>query len=559
MADAFFSVEFDDNKYTDVCKYTPVKNRQTNAEEKRGVKEAFSGLQCKGDRVNQWEAKSSKDAYRKTFKKAKECMQRRISTMKRFPARNLSSKQARLRHIYPIELAYSYGKDCLKRFATKEQQNLYRNSTNALIDQVSTNNTANIKSYFDPTIENSIKAKRSNAAEILDKQYDYAPENWDLINVIRKSGNAWDSLSNETRAMYLSRFYNTLAEKPHLLEAMENDNNENNNNKNNRGPVKKTTVTPRGRLRTLRRRAKRVPVSKPPPKINNVFLTALGKDPEFQRRTEEEKLAFVETTKNRLIGMQKNLETLMLKRDTLNTLIRLISSQTQYDKVIIARGREALASNERAGVAAYNELTGVMERAASQGEAFTKRIVRDFAALQTEISRYPELGPWFKLDIYDYLIYDLDTYILGLPNAEYYPLFDKANTTIQTSNRINEITKSLNDSQPLKRILLNLIVLKRDKAALKDTTNVKEKAKLKDAIEKYESQLATAKEELPALTALYKNRTELVAHIVNNVGTLFDNPILLRDYENKKLNDATATTARLLEIMGTMPPAPPKK
>jgi hypothetical protein len=553
MADTLFRVQFDDDKYTDVCKYTRDKKGQTNAEEKRGVKEAFSGLQCKGDRVNQWEAESSKEVYRKTFKKAKECMQRRISTMKRFPARNLSGKQARIRHIYPIELAYSYGKDCLKRFATKEQQNLYRNSTNALIDEVSaTNNTKNVKSYFNPTIENSIRAKRSNAAEILDKQYDYSPHNWNLINTVRSAGDNWASLSNEQRTMYLSRFYNTLAERPNVLEAIENANNE-----NNKGPA--AIETPKKRLRTLKRRAKRVPVSKPPPKVNNVFLTALEKDPEFQRRTEEEKLAFVETTKNRLIGMQKNLETLMLKRDTLNTLIRLISSQTQYDKIIIARGREALTPNERAGVAAYNELTDVMERAASQGEAFTKRIVRDFAALQTEISRYPELGPWFKLDIYDYLIYDLDTYILGLPNAEYYPLFEKANATIQTSNRINDITKSLNDSQPLKRILLILIVLKRDKAALKDTTNVKEKAKLKDAIEKYESQLATAKEELPALTALYKNRTELVAHIVNNVGTLFDNPILLRDYENKKLNDATATAARLFEIMGTMPPAPPKK
>jgi hypothetical protein len=54
LADNLFRVVFDDKKYTDVCKYVRPRNRQSNAEEKRGVKDAFSGLQCRGDRVNEW-------------------------------------------------------------------------------------------------------------------------------------------------------------------------------------------------------------------------------------------------------------------------------------------------------------------------------------------------------------------------------------------------------------------------------------------------------------------------------------------------------------------------
>jgi hypothetical protein len=550
MADTLFRATFDDKKYTDVCQYVRPKNRQSNSEEKRGVKEAFSGLQCKGDRVNEWNAESNRELYSRTFKRAKECMQRRISTMKRFPARNTKGKQARSRHIYPIELAYSYGKDCLKRFATKRQQDIFKNSTDALIDEISANeNTKNIKSYFTPSIENSIRTRGTNAGEILDKQYDYAPENWGLINTVREAGNAWPSLPDEIRVMYLSRFYNTLANHhPEVLEAVENE------EENNRGAAAAAVETPKTRLKRLKRRAKRaVPAPRAPPPINTVFLNALQRDPEFQARTEAEKAAFVEATKIRLIGMQKNIEKLMLKRDTLVKYTDSIGAMTPYNTLVVQRFGKEITREEKQAATAYQELTDLVKRANAQIDIIQKRLQRDYDALKREIARYPELGAWFKIDIYDYLLFDLSNEILALPDAEYNPLFARATATIQMLNEIDDLTKRIKESTLPRQKSLLLMLIEREKGDLKTAKSKNQKDEIRTKLTKYENQLSTINAQFTELYALYKRRNELFGNIITNFSTLFDNIILLRDYENKRLNDALLAAKRLLEALGKTP------
>lgn len=548
MADSLFRVVFDDKKYTDVCQYVRPRNRQSNAEEKRGVKDAFSGLQCKGDRVNEWNAESNKELYARTFKRAKECMQRRISTMKRFPARNANGKQARSRHIYPIELAYSYGKDCLKKFATKRQQDIFKNSTDALIDEISANNnTKNVKSYFTPSIENSIRTRGTNAVEILNKQYDYNAENWNLVNTVREAGNAWPSLPDETRVMYLSRFYNTLANHhPEVLEAVLDE------EENNRGAA--AVETPKTRLKRLKRRTRRaIPARRAPPPVNNVFLNVLRRDPEFQARSEAEKAVFVEATKTRLIGMQKNIEKLMLKRDTLVKYTDSVGAITPYNTLVVERFGKDLTREEKQTAAAYNELTELVKRANAQIDIIQKRLQRDYDALKREIARYPELGAWFKIDIYDYLIYDLSTEILALPDAEYNPLFARATATIQILNEIDDLTKRIKESTLPRQKSLLLMVIEREKGDLKRANSKNQKDKIQAKLTKYESQLAEVNTQFTDLNALYKRRNELFENIITNFSTLFDNIILLRDYENKRLNDAYAAAARLLDAMGRAP------
>ncbi len=118
MADFYTAVE-NDQKYTDVCDIRKKSNR-TNS----NVFEAFSvGLECPGKELHEWE--SSSKQYRDKFKRAKQCVQRRLTTMKRFPARSTANKTSRKKHIYPIQVAYAYGKDCLNTFKIYENDVLF--------------------------------------------------------------------------------------------------------------------------------------------------------------------------------------------------------------------------------------------------------------------------------------------------------------------------------------------------------------------------------------------------------------------------------------------------
>jgi hypothetical protein len=104
----FYIAYEDDAKYKDVCDYDKSKNT-TN----KDIIDAFSGLECPGTELHEWE--SDYDKYRKKFKKGKQCLQRRLTTMKKYPARSATNKESRKKHIYPITVAYSYAKDCLKK------------------------------------------------------------------------------------------------------------------------------------------------------------------------------------------------------------------------------------------------------------------------------------------------------------------------------------------------------------------------------------------------------------------------------------------------------------
>jgi hypothetical protein len=192
MSSNHFTVEENHEKYSDVCDIRKKKDRkETN------VLNAFSGLECPGKELHEWESHSK--LYKEKFKKAKQCLQRRISTMKRFPARSEKNKTSRKKHVYPIQVAYSFGKDCLKKFATKEQQNTFESSTNNLIKEISKTQT-NIPTYFGNSIEQSIRNRgRNNTIKsILNQEY-YNGEVTDLIDRIRSTGYNKSSKNNQER------------------------------------------------------------------------------------------------------------------------------------------------------------------------------------------------------------------------------------------------------------------------------------------------------------------------------------------------------------------------
>jgi hypothetical protein len=97
------------------------------------------------------------------------------------------------------------------------------------------------------------------------------------------------------------------------------------------------------------------------------------------------------------------------------------------------------------------------------------------------------------------------------------------------------------------------MLIEREKGDLKTAKSKNQKDEIRTKLTKYENQLATINTQFTELYALYKRRNELFGNIITNFSTLFDNIILLRDYENKRLNDALLAAKRLLEALGKTP------
>lgn len=114
-----------------------------------GMAHALSALECKGETPSEWRKKRKE--YVKKFTMAKKCLQRRLTTMKKYGAESLLEKSRREAHIHPIQYAYAYGKGCLKKFASPAHQEAFKQSVNELIDKVSRPAiSSDIKSYFSP-------------------------------------------------------------------------------------------------------------------------------------------------------------------------------------------------------------------------------------------------------------------------------------------------------------------------------------------------------------------------------------------------------------------------
>ena len=114
-----------------------------------GMARALSALECKGTTPSEW--RKRRQEYIKKFTMAKKCLQRRLTSMKKYAATTMHEKSRRKEHIYPIQYAYAHGKGCLKKFASRPHQAAFKDSVDALIRSVSSSPTsADIKTYFSP-------------------------------------------------------------------------------------------------------------------------------------------------------------------------------------------------------------------------------------------------------------------------------------------------------------------------------------------------------------------------------------------------------------------------
>ena len=278
----FYKAEQDDSKYDDVCDIRKKKNR-TNTD----VLEAFSGLECPGTELHEWESYSKQ--YRDKFKKAKQCVQRRITTMKKFPARSAANKTSRRKHIYPIQVAYAYGQDCLKKIASKKEQELFKDSVDELIRKIS-ETQPNVQNYFKKSINNSIRARGNTNAirNILNRGY-YNTNQMNIINKARELG--YNKLSNEDKELFLSIINEGFSRNNRY-------NNEFTNETNNR--TDETNETPKELINTIkkdirqRRRTKKKSISAPVRPVTNLSnLNEILQSEKFQITNNERRSDFV--------------------------------------------------------------------------------------------------------------------------------------------------------------------------------------------------------------------------------------------------------------------------
>jgi hypothetical protein len=266
MSSDFFTAEEDPESYNSVCDISRNKSR-----ENKNVLTAFSSLQCPGDKLHEWEF--NKPLYIRKFKKAKQCVQRRITKMKDFSGRSAANKTSRKKHVYPIQVAYAYGKDCLKKFGSKKQQATFEKSVNDLIKSVS-KEQPNVQGYFGNSIENTILTHSpKNVKNILDKTY-YDDLQLNTINKERNLG--YNALNETNKQKFFSLFNNGRSEN-----ALENENSKENENSGENEYIRPPSKTLKKNFRS-RRATKRTPSIKPPPNINISKLDLALQENEFK-------------------------------------------------------------------------------------------------------------------------------------------------------------------------------------------------------------------------------------------------------------------------------------
>jgi hypothetical protein len=255
----FYIAQEDDAKYKDVCDYRKKPN-ETN----KNVISAFSGLECPGKELHEWE--SDYKLYREKFKKGKQCLQRRISTMKKYPARSNRNKESRKKHIYPITVAYSYAKDCLKKIGSKKEQDIFQKSVDELISKMA-EKQPNIREYFDGSIEDLIRSRHNDVSAILDRPY-YDNIQTNIINKQRNIG--YNKLNEADRDLYMSILNEGFTRNATKANEFLKEEEEENENKNENTYKKEIIKTIKKNLRK-RRNTKKKPVA-----ITEVNLTNLN-------------------------------------------------------------------------------------------------------------------------------------------------------------------------------------------------------------------------------------------------------------------------------------------
>ena len=555
MSSNFFKVEEDDSKYDDVCDIRKNKNRTPS-----DVIEAFSGLECPATELHEWESHSKQ--YKDKFKKAKQCIQRRISTMKRFPARTTTNKTSRKKHIYPIQVAYAYGQDCLKKFASKKDQDVFKKSVDSLIKEIS-KSQPNVQSYFEDGIENSILSRTNHISNILERKY-YDPDRAALINKTRNVG--YNMLNNDEKEQFFS-IINEAISRNIKYKSEFNNNNESvspsllNNNKEELINIIKKEMK-------KRRKTKKKSITSTSYTVNMTNLNSILQSPKF-KITNDYKRAEIIKRINEIIKMFKEKvlidEKLYILEDIYYSTFERKNKLNMEILTKTAMIPTTLKGIKQAGITAKNldKFNAYQKRAKLGNDMFIthNKFREKLISLNDDILKKLNTGnSTIDASLNSFYINDLPQYILQEINNTISNLNDKDKIRLLSEKKdiydiVSKIHK-LNLSHIEYEKTLESNLLKQNKAQ-----EMLLSPKIKSVpilIEKTKETLKTLKDDEIKLQKdvlhSYNDKTDAILEIYRQVNKKYDNPYIIKDRletmikREKTLLSSYSTMAKSLGI-----------
>lgn len=537
-ASNFFKATENHSQYHDVCDIRKGERTNTN------VLNALSGLKCEGNELHEWT--SQKKEFQEKFKRAKQCLERRLSTMKRFPARSEKNKTSRRKHIYPIQVAYTYGKDCLKKFATKEQQETFTNSVNQLIDNIS-QKRANVRGYFGNSIENSIHRRNDipDIQELLNRQY-YNNNQTELIDKARKVGNNEAKLSPDNREKYMSLFNegfsrgNMAARAAALEEAYESDSSSDSENE-----APSASAAPK-----LRRRKKKVKSLKSLPRLavntNNALVAVVppnnaALEAEIVKRMDKLEKLFSE--KSLIDEKLFYIEDIYYSAfSTINRVNKnVIAKENSYKNLGLKAMARKLASNEKymEAVAAVKQRTDLREsiekvhvtlkeKLAKVNKEIDELLESDNITIQNVIKNY------YTVQLPKDLLKKTDRTIEELSEEDYKKYTEEFNQLSKIKEHFEVINTELLEVEAK----INMNQLKQTKSKEMIVSKLfKNRPELIEGAKKKLEELKGEEAELyKELMKLYKKKTDKIYDILQQVNTKYQNPfVLIQNLETQML------------------------
>jgi hypothetical protein len=584
----FYKAALNESEYHPVCEYKLKKGFTP-----KNVVNAFKGLECSEPELYQWNTKRSD--YTQQFKKAKQCLERRLTRMKRYPANTNEQRETRKRHSYPIKVAYAFGKDCLKKMGSQRRRELFEKSVNSLVNQVA-ELRPDVRNYFGNSIEQSIRELNRDdyIKEVLDRQY-YAPDIQDVINRERNSG--LYRLSQANQDLYKSVFnegFERNVEFPKLLQEANNENENEEENARNETKIRPAAIT----LRRRALRKKKKTLKKPKRPVANVRNLNTLLSSNLLRITNVDRKQALKTLIDKLVELYKSSVYIQIKNGILikvnNGLINPLKSDLVTQKFLnasketgIKQIREKIGIKQKQKMAdvfmtkpevklfiTFNDFTDNLAMIVNQNNRKLEKIHSDIdkILISNNASIRSEIDIFYNEYMDEYLLNKLYDEIDKLSDAEYDRISKDEKILYTSLDEINILTKELDKLQDvydnIPRDITNLKTnidtaqrkieaLLKLKEAIKNRPNrlASANSSLKQLLEAQELKLAELKEleesEPKILEKYYeqfRKRNTILQNISSEISKGIVNPIILSSFLENNLMRKTG----LLNLLASM-------
>jgi hypothetical protein len=456
--------------------------------------------------------------------------------MKKFPSRTAENKTSRKKHIYPIQVAYAYGQDCLKKFATKKDQKIFKNSVDSLVKKVS-ESQPNVQSYFGKSINTAIASRKNTISDILNRTY-YDPEITNLIDKTRTIG--YDKLSEEEKEQFFSIIDEAFSRNLILAKELENETDleeaatETIKNQELINIIKKEI-----KQRRKTKKKSIVPIKK---NINITNLNTLLQTDAFKITNEYKRNEIIKRIKEIAKMFEEKIllvEKLFILEDiyygTFQTKTKL--NHEMFAKVVSMP--KTLKAVKQAGLSAKNlpKFDAYQRRAKLGQDIFTTHNslrLKSFALNDDIFKKLKTGNTHINSSLHSFYTRDLPKYLLKETNKKIAPLsISEKDKLISEKDELYDIIKKihvLNDLHKEQEHILETNLAKQAKAQQMTTSNlIKSNPVLLERTKETLKNLKIEETKLQKdLLASYEENTTVISDMYKQVNKKYDNPYILK-------------------------------